>query len=258
MNYDVAVIVPFYTAKLNDNEKKNLVNNLKVLNDRHFIIVKPQSLKVDLNSILPHLTDQKDIEVSEFDDSYFASVNGYNRLLLSKIFYQRFIQYRYILICQLDAFIFKNDLQRWIEKGYDYVGAPWTKDEESTFIKMTRSGKIGSILRVTTYFNKMLLGKKDYRIGNGGFSLRNVKKSLSVLRTFGSYAVKWQENEDIFWAVLVPQLLYFFKIPNMQDALGFAFEREPKELYKLADEKLPFGCHAYEKYDPEFWAKFID
>lgn len=257
MNYEVAVIVPVYTAELSDNEKKNLINNLRVLNDRQFVIIKPQSLKIDLDNFLPGLTKQKNIEVSEFDDNYFASVNGYNRLLLSKMFYQRFIQYKYILICQLDAFLFKNDLQKWMNKGYDYLGAPWTKDEESTFIKMTRSGRIGPFLKATAYINKIFFGKKDFRIGNGGLSLRNVKKSLSILGTLGSYAKKWKENEDIFWAVLAPQFLFSFKIPNIADAMGFAFEREPIELYKLNNDQLPFGCHAYEKHDPEFWSQFI-
>jgi len=257
MNYDVAVIVPFYSAELSDTEERNLINNLRVLSDRQFILIKPQSLKIDLSSFLPRVPEQKNIEVSEFDDSYFASVNGYNRLLLSKMFYQRFTQYKYVLICQLDAFVFRNDLQKWLDKGYDYLGAPWTKTEESTFIKMTRSGRIAPLLRATAYFNKVFFGKKDYRIGNGGLSLRNVNKSLSVLGALGSYSKRWKENEDIFWAVLVPQLLYYFKIPNMTEALGFAFEKDPEELYRLNNHQLPFGCHAYEKYNPEFWTKFI-
>jgi len=197
MNYDVAVIVPVYSAELSANEEKNLANNLQVLNDRQFIIIKPQSLKIDLTDFLPRLTEQRNIEVSEFDDNYFASVNGYNKLLLSKMFYQRFKQYRYILICQLDAFLFTNDLQKWIDKGYDYLGAPWTKEEESIFIKMTRSGRIKPLLNVTAYFNNLFFGKKDYRIGNGGLSLRNVKKSLSVLAALSSYAKNWKENEGI-------------------------------------------------------------
>jgi len=44
----------------------------------------------------------------------------------------------------------------------------------------------------------------------------------------------------------------------MPEALGFAFENVPEELYKLNNDQLPFGCHAYEKYSPEFWAKFIE
>ena len=104
MTYDVAVIVPVYSTKLNNSEERNLINNLIKLNDRPFIFVKPQSLKIDINNFLPESTARKNIEFSEFDDNYFASINGYNRLLLSKMFYQRFIKYRYILVCQLDAF----------------------------------------------------------------------------------------------------------------------------------------------------------
>lgn len=42
-----------------------------------------------------------------------------------------------------------------------------------------------------------------------------------------------------------------------KEALEFAFERFPSEMYKITG-KLPFGCHAWEKYEYEsFWKKFI-
>lgn len=40
-------------------------------------------------------------------------------------------------------------------------------------------------------------------------------------------------------------------------AMKFSFEVHPEVLYELNDKQLPFGCHAYLKYNPEFWKKFI-
>ena len=41
------------------------------------------------------------------------------------------------------------------------------------------------------------------------------------------------------------------------DALRFSFEVNPKSLYKMNNDKLPFGCHGWRKYDPDFWKQFI-
>ena len=30
-----------------------------------------------------------------------------------------------MLIYQLDAYVFKDELLNWANKGYDYIGAPW-------------------------------------------------------------------------------------------------------------------------------------
>lgn len=52
---------------------------------------------------------------------------GYNRLMLSEDLYSAFSNYEYILICQSDAYIFRDELKEWCEAGYDYVGAPWLR-----------------------------------------------------------------------------------------------------------------------------------
>ena len=48
--------------------------------------------------------------VETFDPGYFKSIQGYNRLLLSTGFYERFLASAYLLICQLDVFVFRDDL----------------------------------------------------------------------------------------------------------------------------------------------------
>ncbi|MEM8909693.1 MAG: DUF5672 family protein, partial [Bacteroidota bacterium] len=65
------------------------------------------------------------------------------------------------------------------------------------------------------------------------------------------------KNEDFFWSIVMPKINPFFKIPNMQEALGFAFELAPRKAYEMNHHQLPFGCHAWEKYDPDFWQPFI-
>jgi hypothetical protein len=39
----------------------------------------------------------------------------------SKQFYERFVAYDYMLIYQLDAYVFKDELDDWSAKGYDLL-----------------------------------------------------------------------------------------------------------------------------------------
>jgi hypothetical protein len=62
-------------------------------------------------------------------------------------------------------------------------------------------------------------------------------------------------NEDVFWGRLAPKLFKNFTIPNLKTALRFSIEVNPSVHMKKDD--LPFGCHAWEKFEPLFWEKFI-
>lgn len=44
--------------------------------------------------------------------------------MLEADFYRRFGKYKYMLIYQLDAFVFSDKLLDFCEMGYDYIGAP--------------------------------------------------------------------------------------------------------------------------------------
>ena len=50
---------------------------------------------------------------------------GYNEMMMSEKFYELFSDYEYILICHVDAWLFRNELVEWCRKGYDHVAAPW-------------------------------------------------------------------------------------------------------------------------------------
>jgi len=106
--------------------------------------------------------------------------------------------------------------------------------------------------------NKLFFGKRDYAIGNGGLSLRNINKSIKTLNFLSFFAKRWTINEDLFWGMVAPTLYPFFKVPNKKDAFNFSFEREPRKLFELNGNRLPFGCHAWEKYDPDFWNEHIN
>jgi hypothetical protein len=57
----------------------------------------------------------------------------------------------------------------------------------------------------------------------------------------------------LFWSLFVAPRCEFFTIPTASEAVSFAFEAHPEYLFELNHQELPFGCHAWERYNPEFW-----
>ena len=65
------------------------------------------------------------------------------------------------------------------------------------------------------------------------------------------------QNNDIFWSYHAVKYLPDFKIPDWRTALRFAFEAAPRHCFELNGKELPFGCHAWPKFDRGFWDPFL-
>ena len=68
----------------------------------------------------------------------------------------------------------------------------------------------------------------------------------------------YTQNEDIFWGSVVGESFDWFSLPESTDALKFSMELLPHEAYEFNNRILPFGCHAWWKYDFSFWKPFIE
>jgi hypothetical protein len=208
-------------------------------------LVAPDGLSLDvyrLKTNCPALT---------FSSQYFTSIKGYNRLMLSPEFYGKFFEFQHILIYQLDSFVFSDHLSRWCESSYDYVGAPW--------LGLNRREEVKGLLPPWERRNTLsrLLNLKISNVGNGGFSLRKVRSFFRLSILLKGVIKTWPRNEDIFWSFAAPCYYPFFKKPDVQQAISFAFELNPREAFNLNQNQLPFGCHAWWKYDFSFWEPTI-
>ncbi len=267
----VVIVIPIYKETLSKFEEISLQQCFKVLQDYTICFVIPKGLNLTLHLHLFKEFRNKKFIIKEFDKLYFKSTKTYNKLLISLSFYKKFVQFEYMLIYQMDCFVFRNDLEDWIKKGYDYIGAPWFEGYENST-------------------NKNFVG-----VGNGGFSLRKIKSFIKVLHSF-SYIVNaeklffnykkdihkipirayrlvqnltiknntfflfnnYNNNEDFFWGKVAKKNFSWFKVPLEKEALKFSFEANPQFLFKLNNNQLPFGCHAWQKYDFNFWKKIIE
>lgn len=259
----VAVVVPVYQSELSLYDTFSLRQCLQVLGHYPIIVVKPESLNLD-----HWLTYSKNIIFENFAHDYFKGIQAYNRLMLSEEFYQRFTKYEFILLHQLDAFVFEDKLTEWCQKGYDYIGAPWLKDLD--FQNNTEEVLFNIKKKIALWLD---LKKADgitpreiitiNSVGNGGFSLRRIDKFLAVLQQrqpkVQAYLnqTAYQFNEDVFWGIEVNRFSQALHIPDWRTALGFAFEFFPEKAYRFNHQQLPFGCHAFDVHGTAFWKPFF-
>ena len=239
----VAVVIPVYQANLTEAEQMSLRQCMHVLGNYPVIIVKPESL--DLSAFrqqYPSLIFQS------FDNSFFTNVDAYNRLMVSIDFYKTFTAYEYILIYQLDAFVFRDELKAWCAKGYDYIGAPSLHQPEFDTIPAESAQDFAHALST----QRVVL--------NGGLSLRRIPSFLRYLKIYNIFYPAWKGNEDMLFcqeATRLKPMKLFMKLPEWREALRFAFEKSPAASYELTNHQLPFACHAWERYNAAFWTPFI-
>lgn len=212
--HSTAIVVPAYKKELNTYDKLALLRLNKVLRDRSVFWVTYEQL--DLSEYYKQLPEANRID---FHRRYFESIQGYNRLMLNSDFYRRFEEFSYVLIYQLDAYLFRDDLDDlddWMAQNYDYIGAPWINWDYQTIF-------MNNAPRIRKWWWKAF-GTPIYFVGNGGFSLRKVSTFIRVLKLLEGAASKWGMFEDTFWPLYVKTYFPWFKIPNYKTALKFAYE----------------------------------
>lgn len=264
------ILIPIYKESLKDSEVVSLKQALKVFQKQEIIFFGPETLDCEIYRELCQKGYSRDFTFHKFPDEFFSDLLAYNKLMLSPSFYQEFAEHDFMLLYQLDSYVFEDQLDMWADKGFDYIGAPWFKG----FNTSTPNSAMFSFA------------------GNGGFSLRNISKTkqllesmtkkvdhwyfwstfvhvgyrykLKQLKHWFSYATKSAMNlveeleiyEDIVMARLGPVWNKNYKVALPTDAMKFSFDMHPQVLYKLNGSQLPFGCHAWDKSN-EFWKDYI-
>lgn len=251
MNTLVTIIIPIYKPSLTQYEHISLQQNYRILHHYPLILVKPRSLDIS-----PLLKQYPDLRTEDFDDSYFQGIQGYNKLMMSSEFYERFSNSKYILICQLDAYVFRDELTEWCNKGYDYIGAPW----------LVRPRYRHFLLKIyRNLFRSARARETDFKVGNGGLSLRKVSSHLKATQLLKETILNYLShhknhvfNEDVFFSIEVNKHGLNFKYPNYIEALKFSFDKHPAFCFKVNQGQLPFGCHSwYKKRMKGFWFPII-
>jgi len=256
----VRVVIPIYKTVLDQTELLSLKRSIRILKKHPFTIVCPEGL--DLASIKKHFENVR-YQIKRFPPVFFKNIDGYNRLMLSRIFYDAFYDVDYILICQTDVLVVRDELDFWCSTDFDYIGAPWLGSSRNFW---------NIYLAEITNFLKRIIGKKEkrydhlFKVGNGGFSLRKVKKHKVIVSKYSDLIDYYIQNcpvedyhiEDVFFSIKAPQLDPDFAIPEWKTALKFCIDRKPKLGMEFNQGKLPFAIHGFNKPKVQkFWKPII-
>ncbi|HVX25463.1 MAG TPA: DUF5672 family protein [Parafilimonas sp.] len=263
---NVVAGIPIYSKNLSKEEKISLEKCIMLLKC-DIVFIAPQSLNVSWYKFF--CSGKKRIRFERFDDLFFKDIEGYNMLLMSSVFYQRFLNYDYLFIHQLDVFIFRDELETWCSKNYDYIGAPWI---ETLWLENAYNLISNEILASKNYFTRIFyrgiwrlksINASRVSVGNGGCSLRKVKYFYKRTRLNEQKKFKWKYNEDLFWSIYITLINPFFKKPSPKEALKFAFDFNPQVCFDMNKQQLPFAAHAWFRNDEvyknnfNFWKHFI-
>jgi hypothetical protein len=230
-----AVVVPVYRASLPADEAYAMDRSLPLLAGRSVHFIAPRSLDVSW-----YRTRYPQVDVLRFDDACFASIKGYNLLMLSPDFYRQFDRHEFMLVLQTDAVLLRDELDHWAGQPYDYVGAPWPQPIE-VLVNLDRHEGVHA-------------RKVSARVGNGGLSLRRIRACMALLDEFPQALDMFRRSgssEDIFFAVM-GQLSTRFVLPGEMVAAQFAWELSPERYHAMLGQ-LPMGVHAWRKHSPDFW-----
>ena len=252
----VKIVVPVYTETLSGRAAKSLHQTVKVIGHYPITLLAPEGLDV---TKLQREFGIEDVTRVSCEWLGRNGIMGYNRMMLSREFYEMFVDYKYILICQTDVWIFRDELEQWCDAGYDYVAAPWPKRNiyNKPFIRHWLK-----LRRMLFKSDKRIIRQQGFnKVGNGGLSLRRVDSFIDACKSYADVIAIFKQkkgtlyNEDWFWSIIPRNLNY----PTLEVALGFSFDIRPRMCYELSGGKLPFGCHGwYKKRHIDFWQPIIE
>ncbi|MEG1611485.1 MAG: DUF5672 family protein [Alistipes sp.] len=252
----VKVVIPIYKPTLTDAERASVTQTVRVLGRYPLVMLCP--CDVDVSAVAQEFPMLQMVRVSSEWLGRRYGIAGYNRMMLSAAFYDLFADAEYILICHIDAWIFRDELSAWCDRGYDCVAAPWVRRAiyDLPIVHHWMAWRCDWAARKSKFVRQMLYG----RVGNGGLSLRRVASFRAACDTYKEVVDKHKcethhfYNEDVFWAVVPTDFHY----PTCGEALLFAFDTNPSYCFKLCNHQLPFGCHSWSKPRMwRFWQKFI-
>jgi glycosyltransferase involved in cell wall biosynthesis len=267
---DCVVVVPTHKDAMTAEEQRSFLNTLSILNNWKVCLVLPENVSADSYYELKNRM-KLDFSVVFVRSDWMGSLTNYNNMLLAPEFYKTFSNYRYLLVCHLDAWVFRDELQMWIDKGYDYIGAPWFLPRPETSkdwaplekLMLPQGGNGGFCLRKIDKMIELLSNRK--RSINVALFLKGVfflarNKRLDLLKIFvsacrgvlrdaESYQKKHNVYEDAFISVFYSFLDKRLSVAPAKDSMYFSVETNAAELLMTKMKwRLPFAVHGYDKY----------
>jgi len=117
MKEPVTILIPVFDTPLTAVAMNSLATIQEHLGDFPITFLKGKSFTQveELTEFCPSA------DFVSFDDRYFSSRKNYAKLLLSSELYYDFGWSRYLLICEMNTVITRNELAYWCRQGHDFI-----------------------------------------------------------------------------------------------------------------------------------------
>lgn len=267
----VAVMVPLPVPDLREDERISLGQLRKHLDGYEKFLLVPKGMHGSMPGF----------QRMELNRRYFGSAANHNRLLFTLAFWNRFRDFEYVLMYHLDALVFRDELLEWCGSGIDYIGAPWVRSEQTPWVEVERCGnggfalyRIPSVMEVL--INRMVEKPELLLVDRFAGWLDKLRKQLVSFRDRASdrvgsgirtrinlwihkleYVEVNKRPNDYFWAMDAVRYKPDFRVGSLEEGLRFAFEADPEGCLHRNEGRLPFGAHAWERYDKGFWSRVL-
>jgi len=256
------VVVPVHRAGPLPSEIVSLRQCGKVLSKRDIVILAPKHLDLGIyRELLPCAADLR------VEPHWMASYKAYNRMMVSPLVFNALPGYTHMIVHEPDAIVIRDEIDYWCNQPFDYIGAPalegWGQadaDEPVTrfgnfgfsFHRLSTSRRIiNSSLRWQPFYTAVVenlirgLGGDKARLRQGLIRLGSAGRLRGAYKLFDGYC-------DGFWSFIVPTVDKTFRIPTADVAIQFAWDAVPSRYMELCGGRLPFGIHAWFKWDFAF------
>lgn len=244
VNQRCVVVIPIYKVQMSRFESISLLQCSKVLSNHDVYYIAPFGFDYK------QYRDIFNAPIKYYDKKYFQNISGYNNLMMTKNFYESFLEYDYMLIYQLDGFCFSDGVGYFMSLGYDYIGAPWLDGMNLYTYNFKGCGMLKKLFPKVGFIARLY-------VGNGGVSLRKIDSIIAAFNAYEAIISQWRFNEDILYSYLGEMDYSRFKVADVSTALKFSFEMSPSKCFQANEYKLPCFCHAWWKYDMDFWKPFF-
>ena len=193
-------------SSINEHYFKTLLNNIENVqfkNMEHIFLPKAgQGITID-----------KKGNEDPFDPRNSAGL--YNPMWKSSLFWNMLGDIDTVFTFQSDSW-FLHNMKQSIVETYDYIGSPWCLEGNAGFLSLKdRPKNVWHMLHDTRQIDM------NFRVGNGGISLRSFKAIKAIIDQHGGDTPA-QENEDVFFVHYLHKDGY--QIAGKSDAARFGLE----------------------------------
>lgn len=264
-------MVPLPTPRLNNDEEVSMRQLRTHLDHYEKFLLVPKGTGIRMEGFT----------VVELARGYFGSAANHNRLLYSTSFWENFMEFEYVLMYHLDALVLSDRLLEWCDRGFDFIGAPYIHCAESTWVVNDRVGNGGFALYRTTSILKVLWSRyaKEPSVFYADHFWPLIECQRKLLRPIRAAVPRWlrgrltdplrkqvqkldyieasEFTNDVFWSDEAKRYLPEFKVAPLEEGLQFAFEASPRKCLERNSGNMPFGGHAWGRYDRVFWEEHL-